>query len=581
MSAPICHYSNPLKVNPTVKNIANEESLRQYFGENVTGSRSSLPLSSLKPDPKCRLISSSPQPYEGHALAYLDLPPGLFMLPALHHILWFEDWRNLFEEEEPRPSITEAPEQDTPVIPYKRWIRPQASIHHQFDPEKGTMLWIITAPVTPPGRLPFSAGGSKSKIWTEEFKVHMNKQHHDGKFLTSWSCFSISLDIHLKLAAWSIGDFSYCMQSLDDKFRQLTDKYIQVESKHVFEMDLQRLYSLIDDTEELQRCLGCNLTVLESLEKFYKTQFLNEMDDLDCIDWKEQCREELMRFCYELRQFILEVEDIQSRATVLASMAKHRQSVISKSLQNQTNRRMYELTEQGLQEAVNMSLLQKIAFIYLPISIISTIFGTDIVRFQSDLEPNQTYSWSHIAFLAWLIATGVFTTLTWTLSQLWKISEERKLRKLEDKMEYKQTQDTGDDTQPVESHRGLFSLWRKAYPRTGLSGCRPAAFPDLLRRRISLTAAAPVSGSGSGGPGGSLRRPSSASLALRNLHRCSATSCFWASRSARCHLRHLRPAAPLSMSTHAARSGSFSTLLRLILETVKATRYTGKYAMCA
>ncbi|RYP90076.1 hypothetical protein DL770_003815 [Monosporascus sp. CRB-9-2] len=371
------------------------------------------------------------------------------------------------EEKVPRSRKPAAQGSETSRKADKLWIRPKASIHHQFDPEKGTMLWIITAPVTRPRRFAPPTERSKSKIWTEEFKVHMNKQHRDGKFLTPRSCFSMSLDIHLKLAAWSVGDFSYCMQDLDDSLRQLTDKYIQVQPEEVLESDLQHLYGLMDTTAELHRCLSSNHKVLKSLANFYKTQFLVEIQELDNIGWRDECAADILRFLHELDGFLLEVDSIMNRAVALTSMAQLRESV--------TNRRMCKLTEQGFQEAVTMSLLQKIAFIYLPVSIISTIFGTDIVKFQRDLEPNQTYSWSLIAFLSWMITTLIFTTLTWRLSEYWKHREGRRLRDLGEDKEYEESSDTGGDAQCAEQNRR--HLWQNGHDIGRGSSSRPPILP--------------------------------------------------------------------------------------------------------
>ncbi|RYP05141.1 hypothetical protein DL765_009931 [Monosporascus sp. GIB2] len=309
-------------------------------------------------------------------------------------------------QEASQASNSEPPGPETFRRADKRLVRPQASIHHQFDPENGTMLWIITAPVTPPARFAPEGERSKSKIWTEEFKGYMNKQHRAGNFLTPQSCFGMSLDIHLKLAAWSVGDFSYCMQDLDDNIRQLTDKYIQVQPKEVLESDVQQLYNLMEITAELHRCLSSNHKVLKSLANFYKTQFLDEIKELNNIGWKDECAAHIARFTHELDGYILEVDSIMNRAVALTSVAQRRESV--------------------------------------------TIFGTDIVKFQAELEPNQTYSWSLIAFLSWLITTGIFTTLTWTVSERWKNRQVRRLRDSGDSTEYGQPPDTGGDAQPAE-----------------------------------------------------------------------------------------------------------------------------------
>ncbi|RYO97503.1 hypothetical protein DL766_004379 [Monosporascus sp. MC13-8B] len=166
----------------------------------------------------------------------------------------------------------------------------------------------------------------------------------------------MSLDIHLKLAAWSVEYFSDCMQDIDDNLQRLTNKYMQVQAVQVHELDLQLLYIMMDLTEELQSCLSSNYKVLKSLAEFYEIQFLPEMEKLDCIGWKEQCRAEIVRFLREPKGFILEVEGIANPAEALAATVNRRESF--------TNYRMYE-------ETVTMSLLQKIAFIYLPVSIIS------------------------------------------------------------------------------------------------------------------------------------------------------------------------------------------------------------------
>ncbi|RYP71312.1 hypothetical protein DL771_004889 [Monosporascus sp. 5C6A] len=491
--------------SPTVRNISNEESLREYFGETIREPPPPLRLR-LKPDPKCRFILLETPHSEARRL---DLTRAMLLRILTYHQVssCFLNFITFFgsktgatdmsfggfraesslktpgllrsdrlgrsgrriqlcytlgtvEEEAPRSSKPAVPGSETYRKAEKPWVRPQASIHHQFDPEMGTMLWIITAPVTRPRKFDPPTARSKSKIWTEEFKVYMNKQHRDGRFLTPQSCFGMSLDIHLKLVAWSVGDFSYCMQDLDDNLRQLTDKYIQVQPKEVLESDLQQLYNLMDTTAELHRCLSSNHKVLSSLADFYKTRFFDEIKELDSIRWKDECAADIARFLNELDGFVLEVDSIMNRASALTSMAELRESVISKVLQNQTNHRMYKLTEQGFQEAVTMSLLQKIAFIYLPVSVISTIFSTDIVKFQHGLEPNQTYSWSLIAFLSWMITTLVFTMLTWRLSEFWKHHEARRLWNfLEENTEYGETLDTGSDAQPAEQSRRHF--WRR------------------------------------------------------------------------------------------------------------------------
>lgn len=239
-------------------------------------------------------------------------------------------------------------EDDRPIIEGSvnrghRWVRPHASIHHQFDLEKGTMLWIITAPVTPQSQTKNSR--DKSKIWTDDFKKHIEESHLDRRFQTPESCFAMSLDIHLKLAAWSIGDFSYYMQDTDERVRKLvclhtlnsscdngiltsskTEKYIDVQAEKIEEADLRLLYILMDRTEEYRRCLESNRKVLQSIAEFYENRFLKEVD---CISWKKECTAEIDRFLYELKETMSEIEGIVNRTAALKSLAELRESVVS------------------------------------------------------------------------------------------------------------------------------------------------------------------------------------------------------------------------------------------------------------
>ncbi|RYP43827.1 hypothetical protein DL768_009660 [Monosporascus sp. mg162] len=233
------------EASPTVRNISNEESLREYFGETVPGPPPPLRLR-LKPDPKCRFI-------------LLETPHA----------------------EARRLNLT-----------------------------KSMLLRILTYHQVP--------------------SCYLN-------FIT----------------------FFASKTSAND-----TNKYIQVQAEQVHELDLQLLYIMMDLTEELQSCLSSNHKVLKLLEGFYSTQFCDEMRELDNLGWKDECAADIAHFVRELHEIILEVEGIANRAEALATMVNRRENFISKVLQNQTNYRMYE-------ETITMSLLQKIAFIYLPVSIIS------------------------------------------------------------------------------------------------------------------------------------------------------------------------------------------------------------------
>jgi hypothetical protein len=112
---------------------------------------------------------------------------------------------------------------DEPKRANKPWVKPQAAIHHQFDPEKGTSLWIMTSPLTP-GNMGSDGKRfkSKSKIWDEYLGEYIKKEHKENKaFSSPSSCLSTSFGVHLKLASWCIGDCAYYVQYVEEEIEKL------------------------------------------------------------------------------------------------------------------------------------------------------------------------------------------------------------------------------------------------------------------------------------------------------------------------------------------------------------------------
>ncbi|KAH9909280.1 hypothetical protein F4778DRAFT_776432 [Xylariomycetidae sp. FL2044] len=441
---------------PTARNIKNVEELKQYIGEN------DFKAESLKKDPRFRFILLETQ-YTGCQV--LNLTRDMLMLILTYHqvsscylnfITFFGSKTGAcdlsfggFQAESTllRPGHTSARlrrsgrrikisytlgavednRKEAPTIPNvpnstgdkegagQHWIRPVASIHHQFDPVEGTSLWIITAPLTTPAK---PAGKSKGKIWTPEFRRFITEKHQRDQFASTASCFAASLDVHLRLAAWSVAEFPYCLESVDASIRNLTDQYIDLKTPMVEETDLQKLYKLIDETNDYILCLESNQAVMRSLAAFYRLQFIRPplipRSAQTSTAWQDECEEETHRFLDSLDGRIHEMHNMTHRAKVLVTLARSREGV------SQTNSRMMDLTRQNHEETVTVGLFQRIALVYLPVTVTSAVWSTDILKFQPDLQPGQSISFSAKALYSWLIATVGLTTLTMLLSEFWK-----------------------------------------------------------------------------------------------------------------------------------------------------------------
>ena len=84
-----------------------------------------------------------------------------------------------------------------------QWSIQQAAIHHQFDIEEGTALWIVTK-----GDLEIK---NRVKALTGK-----DGQPEDRAFESPAECLKSSLAVHLLLCHWSIEEWRWYIQHLED-----------------------------------------------------------------------------------------------------------------------------------------------------------------------------------------------------------------------------------------------------------------------------------------------------------------------------------------------------------------------------
>jgi hypothetical protein len=85
----------------------------------------------------------------------------------------------------------------------KQWSIRQAAIHHQFDIQEGTTLWLVTQ-----GHLSI-----KERV-QEMTAIHGRPE--DRAFATKEECFRTSLTTHLLYCYWSVEEWRWYIQWLED-----------------------------------------------------------------------------------------------------------------------------------------------------------------------------------------------------------------------------------------------------------------------------------------------------------------------------------------------------------------------------
>lgn len=100
-------------------------------------------------------------------------------------------------------------------IEAKVWKFPQAVIHHQFDLVSGTAVWIVTS-----CRIQME-GAWQSATWEEYLCPLLQQLVPAQVFSSPRIAFETSLQIHLRLARWSLGDWTQLLERDETKIQDL------------------------------------------------------------------------------------------------------------------------------------------------------------------------------------------------------------------------------------------------------------------------------------------------------------------------------------------------------------------------
>ncbi|KFZ14320.1 hypothetical protein V502_06140 [Pseudogymnoascus sp. VKM F-4520 (FW-2644)] len=202
--------------------------------------------------------------------------------------------------------------------------------------------------------------------------------------------------------------------------------------------DFQGIQVYEDKASHVAMILEANSYVLESLRTYYRG-LLNNSD----FEIRDLCREEILSFCSKIDNMIQNFRMEIARAKVLVEIASGRRDLVLQFIQSQGAEKMEQLTismhqmgDLSRKEAVAMRIITVVTLIYLPATFVSTLFSTDIVKYQNqgnggtiDSLGNAYVSFSSLALSRWFEVTFPLTAITLGLGYwAFKMAEKKRRR---------------------------------------------------------------------------------------------------------------------------------------------------------
>lgn len=149
-----------------------------------------------------------------------------------------------------------------------------------------------------------------------------------------------------------------------------------------------RVQEYEDKVNEAIMVMESNVNNLNSLADSYK---LLVTDSQFPIADLEACTSAVRRFAIHIHEFTYDLNMQIARAKVLSKITGDRKNIVVQQLQTQAALKqealassMWEFSEQGQKEAIAMRVVTVITLIYLPPTFVSTLFSTDIIKYQDN-----------------------------------------------------------------------------------------------------------------------------------------------------------------------------------------------------
>jgi hypothetical protein len=100
----------------------------------------------------------------------------------------------------------------------EKWSLPQAAVYHHFDVKNARAFWILTAP-----NKSFDSTHGSNYLWSEISKSIDVRQVTSSQ---ETQRFKSSFDVLLCLGEWSLGEFTFYIQNIEDELDELVGNCI-------------------------------------------------------------------------------------------------------------------------------------------------------------------------------------------------------------------------------------------------------------------------------------------------------------------------------------------------------------------
>ncbi|KAK1759037.1 hypothetical protein QBC47DRAFT_370967 [Echria macrotheca] len=309
------------------------------------------------------------------------------------------------------------------------WSIRNAAFYNRFDIISGRSLWVVTK-------------GRKDVYHRYEELTSEDGMEEDIRFGTTDESFVSSLAPHLSFASWSNEDWRGYVRRLEEavnkesKMAKLVPRDEGHQAKNYQSSDVRRMQIWEEQASEVVIVLEGNVDVLVSLQQFFRGLLADER-----FPFRDSCADEINDFAANLDTIMRDMKNNISRARALMRTTADRKELIKQYRADDEADRMRRLTKNMEQEAIVVRIITLVTLVYLPATFVSTLFSTDIVKYQEDGYPDGKYS--QTAMDRWLQVTVPLTVVTlfaaWCANR-WATAKasdtvnavERKLESIED-----------------------------------------------------------------------------------------------------------------------------------------------------
>ncbi|GKT48292.1 uncharacterized protein ColSpa_08473 [Colletotrichum spaethianum] len=326
--------------------------------------------------------------------------------------------------------------EDADPVRTPRWETHSAVVYLHLDLKEGTAVWLL---VSPRSYHEEKGKGTQNLLWNT-LKGDLASDLTAFARLDVHERFRASLSCLLAAARWSIGKFSRHLQDTERRLSDLHADKIQTKPyvypfddddmvddeprESIHAQDLRRMAFIMESRHGSVMRAENNLRVLRNLRKFFVDEVSADLKNFDG-GHADGFRMHIENFAERVTSVIEEIEDLLDKALALDKLAKNREEYIQRLQAHHSSQQTKTIAELTADDSSAMKQLSFIALVLLPVTVVSAVLSTDIVKFQdleSEHEKNATggtsdgtvpvFHFSAAAFGTWAVASVLMTIAT-------------------------------------------------------------------------------------------------------------------------------------------------------------------------